>query len=146
MLRISVLLSLAQIFLLSFTLKLYDLSSWASPRDFRLSWLQMEYTLSPETRPFSQVYYLMIHPDPQSRVLPTPQAVIHHVLLFQTTHCYLVTILSGEDIYLHSCPNWSPYCQPCPLPLHHPAGAIFKEQESDSANPHLKHTSNFSSF
>ena len=91
--------------------------------------------LSPETRPFSHVYYLVIHPDAQSRVLPTPQAVIHHVLLFQTTHCYLVTILSGEDIYLHSCPNWSPYCQPCPLPLHHPAGAIFKQQESDSANP-----------
>ena len=143
MLRISVLLSLAQIFLLSFALKLYDLFSWASPRDFRLSLLQIQ--LSPKTRPFFQVCYLLIHPDAKIQVLPTPQAVIHHALLFQTTHCYFVTILSGEDI------STVVLFGLLTANLAHFHFIAQLEESSNNKNqmvptPHLKHASNFSLF
>ena len=101
--------------------------------------------LSPETRPFSQAYYLVIHPDTQTRVLPTPQAVIHHVPLFQTTHCYLITILSGEDISTIVLIG---------LPAANLAHFHFITQLEWSLNnknqivptPHLKQANNFSSF
>lgn len=134
MLRISVLLSLAQIFLLSFTLKLYDLFSWSSPRDFRLSLLQMEYTAL-SWNPTFLPGLLSRDPSRHSNPSPPHSPGSHSSCPAVPNHPVLPHHHPFQRRHLHNCPNWSPCCQPCPLPLYHPAGVIFKQQKSDRANP-----------